>query len=250
LPDFPKEATVMTSDKLLDYRGHITEGLLIPRDSDQKIQVILKRKPPLANCAGDKRNDRKCLYGFINIVKKKLRELAAIEENPMLSDEEKQQRIREARLDRDYFMGVAHIVPIVGTVKCHHTHPETSQTETEIIEISPKIEGHSLGECTKKKLPPFDTPSGLPRNQEIAVDLLLYFANVFLTIDLCRYVAGDCNLGNVMIVQNGAHFSCKFIDWEYLVPFESARRAWAEAIVNVMRHLLLPHPSKWKILVK
>ncbi|MDR0417890.1 MAG: hypothetical protein LBH08_00435 [Puniceicoccales bacterium] len=152
-------------------------------------------------------------------VKQKLRELAAIESDGTFSEEEKKSRIQHIR---NQLAGLSNIVPIIGIAQVQHqdkSHPENTISET--VEILPKINGHTLGECIEKKLPPYNTYLGSPKSQDIALDLSLQLAKITMILHSCSYINTDSNPNNIMVIPNDSSFTLKLIDWESLVKNDS-----------------------------
>ncbi|MDR1906616.1 MAG: hypothetical protein LBQ03_00075 [Puniceicoccales bacterium] len=201
-PNFQDGTEIITSPGWFDRRGHVTEGRI------GNIKVILKRDKH-----SNDPNERKKFYPFMDAVKEKLRELAAIENDDTLSEEEKKSRTQYLR---SQLIGLGNITPIVGIAnfrRFDESSPETFIDET--IEISLKASGRTLYDCIEKKLPPYDTPRGVPRNQNIAIKLLLQLTRTVLALHNCGYIHDDLRLPNIMIAENGSSFALKLIDWDY-----------------------------------
>jgi hypothetical protein len=201
--NFPDEAEIITLPGWLDSRSHVTEGRI------GNAKVILKR----SKYSNDPK-EREIFYKFMDAAKEKLRKLAAIADDPTLSEGEK--NLRTQRI-RNQLIGLSSIVPIIGIARFQR--PDESSPEKfvdEIIEILPNVNGHTLYDCINKKLPPYDTPTGIPRNQNIALSLMIQFAKAVFALHSCGYVRNDYNLKNVMIARRGPSFSIKLIDWESL----------------------------------
>jgi tRNA A-37 threonylcarbamoyl transferase component Bud32 len=191
--DFPDGAEIITTQKLLDPRGHVTEGRLGSR------KIVLKRSKAPSDA---EQNDRQFFYAFMDALKEKLNECAAIENDQPFFDEEK-------NLSPRPLLGLGNITPIVGISKIFSTRSRPR----EIIEVLPKIRGHTLHECVERKFPPYDTPLGSPRNQGIAIDLLSQLTRAHLTLHTCGYIYKDSNPKNIMISDHGSFFALKLIDW-------------------------------------
>jgi serine/threonine protein kinase len=199
-PDFQDGAEIITLPGWLDRRGHVTEGQI------GNTKVVLKR-PRFS----DDSNDRGTFYNFMDAVKEKLGELVAIINDDTLPEKVKKLRTKQIQ---NQLIGLGNIVPIVGITQIqrqNESFPE--KIINEIIEISLKANSHTLHDCIKKKLPPYDTPQGVPRNQNIAIKLLLQLTHVTLVLHSCGYVNNDSNPKNIMITQNGPSFTLKLIDW-------------------------------------
>jgi tRNA A-37 threonylcarbamoyl transferase component Bud32 len=199
LPDFKNGTKIITSQKLLDHRGHVTEGRLGDRN------IVLKR----SQSPSEEQNDRKPFYAFMDAVKEKLNELAGIEKGDTLSDEEKKSYLKP-------LLGLGNIVPIVAIAKVHRFDQQMNET----IEILPQIMGHTLRECVERNFPPYDTPLGLPRNQDIAFDLLLQLTSACLALHTCGYTHNDIGPKNIIISDHGSLTALKLIDWENLKKIE------------------------------
>jgi hypothetical protein len=209
--DFRDGAKIITLPVWLDSRGHVTEGRI------GRGKVILKR-PKFSNDP----NEREKFYGLMDAAKEKLRELATIADDPTLSEKEK--KLHTQRI-RNQLIGFSSIVPIIGIARFQR--PDESSPEKfvdEVIEILPKVNGYTLYDCINKKLPPYDTPTGIPRDQNIAIKLMIQFAQAVFALHSCGYVRSDCNLENMMIAQNGRLSTIKLIDWEGCNPKEQIQR--------------------------
>jgi serine/threonine protein kinase len=201
--DFRDGAKIITLPVWLDHRGHVTEGRI------GKSKVILKRSKFSNNP-----NERKNFYKFMDAAKKKLRELAAIADDPTLSEKEK--KLHTQRI-RNQLIGFSNIVPIIGIARFQQ--PDESSPEKfvdEVIEILPKVNGYTLYDCINKKLPPYDTPTGIPRDQNIAISLMIQFAQAVFALHSCGYAHGDLKFRNIMISRKGPSFSIKPVDWDKL----------------------------------
>jgi serine/threonine protein kinase len=210
LSNLKNGAKIITSPRLIDSRGHVTEGRI------GNIKVVLKRSKD-----DTPQNERENFYAFMDVVKQKLRKLAAIENDDTLSDEDKKSR---SQYIRSQLTGLSNIVPIIGIAKFRQqdeSSPETFIDET--VEILPKVNGYTLRDCIKKKLPPYDTPRGAPRNQKIAINLLLQLASAYFTLHSCGYVHNDLNRKNIMISRNNLTFALKLIDWGSLMDHPSSK---------------------------
>jgi hypothetical protein len=204
-PNFRDGAEIITLPGWLDRRGHVTEGRI------GNTKVILKRSK--SGYSNDP-NEREMFYKFMDAAKEKLKELAAIAKDHTLSKEEKKLRTQQIRRQ---LTGLGDIVPIVGTTQIQRPDESSpGKFVNETIEISPKVNGHTLYDCIEKKLPPYDTPQGIPRNQNIAIKLLLQLTHANFTLHSCGYRRNDSNNSNIMIAQNGHSFTLTCIDWESL----------------------------------
>jgi serine/threonine protein kinase len=152
----------------------------------------------------------------MDAAKGKLRELAAIANGHTLSEEEK--KLRTQRIRRQ-LIGLGNIVPIVGITQIQR-QDESGNHVDETIEILPKVNGRTLYDCIERKLLYYDTLQGLPRNQNIAIKLLLQFTQAILSLHSCGYIHGDIGRTNIMIVPNNSSLTLKLIDWGILEQTE------------------------------
>ncbi|MDR2201117.1 MAG: hypothetical protein LBN94_03350, partial [Puniceicoccales bacterium] len=208
-PNIPQKGKIYTSPTKLDPRGHVTTGLL-----NSQTNVVLKRSRynPSPSSLADAQKKHMCFYTFMDAAKEKLQQLSSEMEDKPFSMEAVQ-----ACPTYNEIIGLANIVPIIGIAKA--SFPK-NQNDKEIIDVLPRVRGYTLKKCTKQKLPPFDTPFGLPRNPKIAIDLALQFTNIMYTIYSFGYHYGDLHVGNIMIVRNNSSFTIKLVDLDSLHSVE------------------------------
>jgi hypothetical protein len=204
-PDFQDGVKIKTLPGWLDRRAHVTEGKI------GNIGVILKRAKRCDSCL----NEREVFFQFMDAAKEKLVELEAIMDNFSLSKEEKKLRIQ--RIQKQ-LIGLGSIAPIIGITRIQRKSESSSgELIDEIIEVSLKAGGCTLFDRIMKRLPPYDTPQGVPRNQDIAIRLLLQLIRIALTLKYCDYIYYDFRYKNVMIDDS---FKLSLIDWSHFKQAE------------------------------
>jgi hypothetical protein len=199
--NFQEGDKIVTLSRLIDKSGHVSEGRI------GNVRVILKRSRENSQDP----NEREIFYGFMDAAKKKLRQLAAIPDDPTLSEGEK--KLHTKRI-RSQLIGLGSIVPIIGITQFQRQDQLISGGFTnETIEILPKVNGHTLYDCTEKQLPPYDTTLGLPRSQDIAIKLAIQLMRAVFTLRSCGYIHEDLEKRNIMIAKDGSGFTLRLIDW-------------------------------------
>jgi hypothetical protein len=195
------EAKIISSTKVFQKNNpHLTLGRI------GHFFVILKR------VRRDNKNEQKepkNFYALMDAFKEKIRQLAAeIGDDPSPEEEE------TMRTQLRPLAGLRHIAPIIGGAKI--PKEVAGKNYSSLLSVLPLIPGSTPAKCIAEKRPPYDTPSGLPRNGAIALDLCLQLIRANIALCTCGYVQEDLNLKNMIITEKNSSFSLKLIDWEKL----------------------------------